>query len=88
MEEVKVQPFYVGEEVVAIDAKKGSIIKNGNIYIISSCQYLQNNGRWYWYVGVTGVDNNFLRPTIFASMIKIELMEFEKLNKECPVGSN
>ena len=63
-------PFYIGQTVVAVDAITGSSIKNGQKYIVNSCDYAQSGnplskGAYYWYVGVQGYHNR-LRPTIFA----------------------
>lgn len=82
------QPFYIGEKVVAVDALPGSLIKNGRPYEISACHYSSNNGKMYWYVGVVGVNNNWMRPSIFASMETAIIMSFEKLNEEVPIHAN
>ena len=79
-------PFYVGQKVVAVDAVTNSLIKNGRIYTISSCQYSPSgnpiaNGKLFWYIGVSGIDNEWLRPTIFAPLIqkKFPLMAFAQI---------
>jgi len=76
-------PFYIGQNVVAVDAVAGSRIKNGQNYIVTSCDYLMSpnpiaNGKYFWYVGVKG-SHKWLRPTIFApieqAFISISLKE-------------
>ena len=66
-------PFYPGQTVVAIDAIKGSILKNGCHYIVDSCEYVQSSnplaeGEYFWYVGVEG-SHNRLRPAIFLDEV-------------------
>jgi hypothetical protein len=87
MKNKPIAPFYIGEKVIAIDAIQGSIIKNGSIYEIYSCEYEQCNGNWYWYVGVIG-SHKWLRPSIFAPLHTVELMCFEKINESTPIHAN
>lgn len=70
MDPLNLAPFFVGQNVIAVDAHPGSSIKNGQQYIVTSCDYVpvgnqSSNGIWVWYVGVTG-SHNRLRPSIFA----------------------
>ena len=80
---MNIAPFYVGQRVIAVDAVEGSAIKNGKKYIISHCHYAECKRKFYWYVGVEGFDNKWLRPTIFAQMQenKISLMSFKEIVK-------
>lgn len=72
------KPFYVGEKVIAVDAMSGSLIKNGQVYEVYSCDMRRcSDGCSYWYVGVTG-HHNSLRPTIFAP-IRGVLMNFKEI---------
>lgn len=73
MNSVTKQPFYINEEVIAVDAMKGSCIKNGLIYTVYSCHCRWCKDGYYWYVGVIcHVDgyksHNSLRPSIFRSL--------------------
>ena len=79
---MKGQPFYVGQKVIAVDALRGSLIKNGTVYTILSCDFA--NG--YWYVGVEG-SHNRLRPTIFAPLDE-QIMSFEKTCEEIKIMAN
>lgn len=87
-EKMNYAPFYVGQKVVAVDAIEGSRIKNGQYYVISDCHYSPSgnpiaNGQSFWYVGVMGFDNKWLRPGIFAPIEqkKFPLMTFKEINK-------
>lgn len=87
-------PFYIGETVIAVDAIKGSVIKNGLIYRVYSCNFLINpaNGLGpFWYVGVEREgfkSHDSLRPSIFRSIDKPVLMVFEKLTEQIPIIAN
>lgn len=81
-------PFYVGQKVVAVDAMPTSRIKNGKCYTISTCHYSPSgnpiaNGKSFWYVGVVGLDNNWMRPEIFAPLEQsaFPLMTFKEIIK-------
>lgn len=68
---LNIAPFYPSQKVVAVDAHPQSRIKNGTEYVISHCHYSQSgnplaNGKSFWYVGVEGNDNHWMRPGIFA----------------------
>lgn len=88
------QPFYVGETVVAVDAKPQSEIKNGKMYRVYSCECRINpaNGLGpFWYVGVESNDyrsHDWLTPKLFASIDTPTLMVFEKINESQPIHAN
>lgn len=86
-----IPPFYVGEPVEAVDTISGSLIKNGNKYVISDCHYsyCDNGGMFYWYVGVEGFDNKWMRPSIFRSILPpLQTVTFSKIAEENPVSVN
>lgn len=82
MKDENYQPFYLFEKVIAVDAIQGSIIKNGKVYTILSCEYVfcRNGNAFFWYVGVEG-SHNRLRPSIFASINRPAMMTFEKITE-------
>lgn len=67
--------FYVGQDVIAVDAMPGSSIKNGQDYVVSSWEFRINpvNGLSFWYIGVYG-NHIWLRPGIFAPKPKFEVI--------------
>lgn len=89
--ENNLQPFYVGQRVVAVDAASGSQFKNGQNYIVSAVEYKLGNphhpiGRvtYYWYVGIIGFADGgaYYRPAIFAPIQEnFEAITFEKINE-------
>ncbi len=98
---IDLPPFYVGEDVVAVDAHPQSYFKNGQDYVISAVEYRFGNphhpvGRVtkYWYVGIVGFANGIAtyRPSIFASKTKgVNIMTFEKIaeiEKSCVLIDN
>jgi hypothetical protein len=71
------QPFVVGETVIAVNAITGSSIINGFVYKISSVEKDKGqDGKLYWYVGVTFKGNHIghdrIRPSIFRSLTEAE----------------
>lgn len=76
--------FYVGEQVIAVDALPGACVQNGKVYTVYSCECRINpaNGLGpFCYVGVQGhgvKTHNWLRPTIFRSIERPISMTFEK----------
>ncbi len=78
------QPFYEGQTVIAVDALPKSIIKNGLLYEVYSCEYAECKGQMFWYVGVSGqgiITHNRIRPSIFAPIIET-VMKFEAIENE------
>jgi hypothetical protein len=77
--------FYVGEQVICVDALPGAIVKNGNVYTVYSCKCHINpaNGTGpYCYVGVQGhgiKTHDSITPRIFRSIEKPIIMSFEKV---------
>lgn len=94
METELLPPFYVGQEVMADHPYAGSRIKNGQKYIISSCVWRQSsnpiaNGKYFWYVGVEGHDNNWMTPKLFRAIIPpMQEINFEKISEHNPVSVN
>lgn len=85
MSEINLPPFYPGQQVVAVDAMKGSVFKNGIQYEVTKCDCRFGNPHHpvgkvtkYWYVGIVGhADGHpYWRPTIFAPL---EQKEFPAL---------
>ncbi len=75
-----VAPFYVGQEVVAVNAAPGAYFHNGQDYVISAVEYKLGNphhpvGRVtkYWYVGIEGFNGGgaYYRPGIFRAKLKL-----------------
>lgn len=87
-------PFYVGQHVVGSDyCPQGSAIKKGQQYIISSLKWENCNTakRYCWYVGVEGVDNNWMTPKLFTPIEeKFQSITLEKVleNETQPISSN
>lgn len=87
-------PFYITERVIAVDALPGSKIINGHQYTITCCHYSPSgnpiaHGKSFWYVGVSGIDNNWLRPSIFASLLPdMQEITFEEIKEKNPVSVN
>lgn len=82
-------PFYIGQKVVAVDAVSGSVIKNGQHYIVSECYYAPSgnplaNGASFWYVRVSAFPIWSLRPSIFAPIqqMKLPLMTFTQIKEK------
>ncbi len=78
--------FYVGEQVVCVDAHPTkATVKNGNVYTVYSCECRinpANNLGPFCYVGVFGhgiKTHDWLRPTLFRSIERPVMMEFEKM---------
>jgi hypothetical protein len=92
--EIKHQPFYVGETVIAVNALPKSEIKNGTLYVVYSCECRINpaNGLGpFWYVGVEtdGYKSHAgITPRLFASIERPSLMVFEKINESTPIHVN
>lgn len=62
-------PFHKGQKVRGTSyAPAGSRIKKGEEYIVSTCHYSECKGKWYWYVGVEGVDNDWMTPRLFEAV--------------------
>lgn len=77
-------PFYVGQEVVAVDALPKSAFKNGQDYIVAAIEYKINpaNGTGpYWYIGIVGHANGeaWFRPGIFAPKQTVQFLKFEQI---------
>lgn len=77
--------FYVGEQVLCVDALPGASVKNGNVYTVYSCECRINpaNGLGpFCYVGVEGhgvKTHDWLTPRLFRSIERPVLMKFEKI---------
>jgi hypothetical protein len=77
--------FYVGEEVICVDAHPCAQIKNGKTYTVYSCECRINptNGLGpFCYVGVFGhgiKTHKWVRPTIFRSIERPVMMKFESM---------
>lgn len=87
-------PFYVGQEVVAVDALLGSKFINGQDYIVSVIEYKINpaNGKGpFWYIGIVGHADGgaYFRPSIFAPKIPpMKEVTFDKITEENPISTN
>lgn len=84
MNEHNYAPFYVGQEVVAVDALPGSKFINGQDYIVAAIEYKINpvNGKGpFWYIGIIGHANGeaWFRPGIFASKQIVRFVKFEQI---------
>lgn len=91
----KDQPiFYEGETVIAVDAIKGSLIKNGQLYTVYHYQYKANpvNRLHFWYIGVIHANgtksHDWIRPSIFAPIQRAKLISFERVMEQSPIYAN
>jgi hypothetical protein len=72
----RVPPFTVTEIVEGATALPGSNIKNGEKYIVYSCEYVycKNGNRYFWYVGVIAYNGGYkshdrLTPRLFKKLL-------------------
>lgn len=77
-------PFYVGQEIVAVNAHPVSRFINGNDYICAAIEYKINpaNGLGpFWYIGIVGHEKGaaWFAPRIFAPKQSVEWISFSEV---------
>ena len=76
--------FYVGEQVLCVDALPGAIVKNGLVYTVYSCECRINPANGFGpfcYVGVEGhgiKSHDWITPRLLRSIERPFLMTFEE----------